>query len=99
MPLWIFTLGRVVAQDGDHLTIPYANVATSAVSFVVPAAIGILVARKWPRGGKFLVKALKPFGAFFLLYALTFGVYANFYAVKLVTWKVRTTTAFVTRRD
>ncbi|CAG0924717.1 unnamed protein product, partial [Notodromas monacha] len=86
MPAWIYSLGPQIS-DEEHFKIPYGNVASSTLSFIIPTGIGLLVNRKWPKAGKWMRKILKPFGAFFILYAATFGVYANWYAVDLVTWQ------------
>ncbi len=87
MPVWIFTLGQVIFNDSD-IVIPYYKICTYAFCLVVPLCIGLLITRYLPRVSKFLVRILKPLALFLILFILIFGIYANFYMFKLMTWKV-----------
>ncbi|TRY63520.1 hypothetical protein TCAL_04892 [Tigriopus californicus] len=87
MPLWLFTLGRVIFSDGN-IIIPYHKIFTYAFCVVVPLSIGLLISRYLPRVSKFLVRILKPMALFLIMFILIFGVWANFYMFKLMTWKV-----------
>ncbi len=87
MPAWIFTLGRVIFDDGE-IVIPYAKISMYATCLVVPLCIGLLIARYLPRVSAFLVRILKPMALFFIMFILVFGVWANLYMFKLMSWKV-----------
>eukprot|EP00095_Tigriopus_kingsejongensis_P010484 maker-scaffold1034_size68570-snap-gene-0.15 protein:Tk10484 transcript:maker-scaffold1034_size68570-snap-gene-0.15-mRNA-1 annotation:"p3 protein" len=87
MPLWLFTLGRVIFSDGN-IVIPYSKICTYAICVVVPLGIGLLISKFLPRVSKFMVRVLKPMALFLILFILIFGVWANFYMFQLMTWKV-----------
>ena len=87
MPLWIFSLGRVIFDESE-IVIPYYKICTYAFCLVVPLSLGLLIARYLPRVSKFLVRVLKPLSLFLILFILIFGVYANLYMFKIMTWKV-----------
>ena len=86
MPLWIFSLGRLVYSD--DIVIPYSKILVTFGALIVPLAIGLLVTRYLPRVSKFLVRILKPLALCLLLFILVVGVWANLYIFKLMTWKV-----------
>jgi len=87
MPIWIFTLGSLIFADADFV-IPYYKICTYAICLVVPLSIGLLLARCAPRVAKFLVRVLKPAALFIIVFILTFGVWANLYMFKLMSWRV-----------
>jgi sodium/bile acid cotransporter 3/5 len=90
MPAWIFTLGRVILDDAD-IVIPYAKLLMYVTCLIVPLGIGLLITRFLPKVSKFLVKVLKPLALFLIMFILIFGVWANLYMFKLMTWKVLAT--------
>lgn len=87
MPLWMFSLGSTIFADAK-LTIPYSKIATFFVSLVVPLALGIGIQMKWPKVAQFLVRILKPFAIFLILFIVIFAVTTNFYLFKLFSWQV-----------
>ena len=86
MPLWIFTLGRLVYDD--DIVIPYHKILVTFGALIVPLAVGLLVTRYLPRVSAFLVRILKPLALCLLLFILVVGVWANLYIFQLMTWKV-----------
>ena len=86
MPLWIFSLGRLVYAD--DIVIPYHKILITFGALIVPLAIGLLITRYLPRVSKFLVRILKPLALCLLLFILVVGVWANLYIFQLMTWKV-----------
>lgn len=87
MPLWILYFGRLITSD-EHLRIPNSKIATFAASLVVPLAIGILIKKKFPKLAAFLVRILKPFAAFLIVFIIIFAIYTNLYIFQLFTWQV-----------
>lgn len=87
MPLWILTLGSTIFSEAN-LKIPYSKIGTFAIALVVPLAIGIIIQRTLPKVAKFLVKVLKPFAVFLIVFIVVFAIYTNVYLFKLFTWQV-----------
>lgn len=87
MPLWIFTLGKVIFEEGK-LGVPYSRIATFAIALVIPLGIGYLIQKNLPRVTKILVRILKPFAALLILFIIIFAVITNLYLFKLFTWKI-----------
>lgn len=88
MPLWMLTLGSTIFKDAN-LTVPYSKIATFAGCLVIPLAIGVGIQYKWPNVAKFLVKILKPFAVFLIVFIIIFAVYTNLYLFQLFTWQVQ----------
>merc|ERR1719322_150123 len=89
MPAWIFSLGQVIFHDEDRaIVIPYYKICIYAFCLVIPLSIGLLIARFAPRLSKFLVRILKPMALFLILFIMIFGVWANLYIFRLMTWPV-----------
>ena len=87
MPLWIFTLGATIFNDAD-IVIPYYKICIYAFFLVVPLSIGLLIRRYCPKVSNFLIKILKPMALFLILFIIIFGVWANLYIFKMMTWQV-----------
>jgi len=90
MPAWIFSLGHVIfhTDEDRDIIIPYYKICIYAFCLVIPLSIGLLIARFAPRLSKFLVRILKPMALFLILFILIFGVWANLYIFRLMTWPV-----------
>lgn len=88
MPLWIFTLGKVIFNRAN-LGVPYVRIALMAVGFVIPVAIGVLIQKYLPRVAKFLVKILKPLSVSLILFVIVLALVTNFYIFQLFSWQVR----------
>jgi len=88
MPLWILTLGATILREAE-LGIPYRNIATFAVALIVPLTIGIIIQRTLPKTAKFLVRILKPFAVFLIIYIIIFAVYTNLFLFSIFSWQVK----------
>ncbi|CAG0919431.1 unnamed protein product [Notodromas monacha] len=89
MPAWIFSLGRIILKKGD-LYIPYEKIGLMIVILLALITIGILIRCIFPRLAGWLVRIIKPLSAILLVYIFTFGIYANLYIIRLLTWEVVT---------
>nr|CAD7439789.1 unnamed protein product [Timema bartmani] len=87
MPLWIFTLGRVIFEEGA-LGVPYARIASFALGLVIPLGLGFLIQRYLPRVSKFMVRILKPFSLLLILFIIVFAIITNLYLFQLFTWQI-----------
>ncbi|XP_076043814.1 ileal sodium/bile acid cotransporter-like [Oratosquilla oratoria] len=87
VPLWIFTLGRVIVGDAEFV-IPYVDITVLIISLVVPCGFGLLLQRFFPKIAKFLEKLLTPMSLINILFTFTFGVYANRYVFSIFDWKI-----------
>lgn len=87
MPFWIFTLGSGIFAMGD-IEIPYRSIASSAIGLIVPLGIGLLIQRFLPRVSRFMVRILKPFSAFLIVFIVVFAIIANLYLFQLFSWRV-----------
>ncbi|KAK7071074.1 hypothetical protein SK128_024596 [Halocaridina rubra] len=88
LPLWIYALARTIIQDGYYSKLPYKNIAMMVVGLVLPLSIGLLIKRYSPRMAATLKRCLKPLSLIFIVFIMTFGVYANFYIFSFFDWKV-----------
>ena len=87
LPLWLFTLGATIFDEAD-IAIPYRKVCIYAFFLVIPLSIGLAISRWAPKLSQFLVKILKPMALCLILFIIFFGVYANLYIFKMMTWQV-----------
>lgn len=87
MPLWIFTLGKVIFDRGS-LEIPYSNLATYVVALIIPLAVGLLIQRFLPRVRNILVRILKPLSMLLILFIVVFAIVTNLYLFELFSWQV-----------
>ena len=87
IPLWLFTLGRLIYEEGD-IVIPFQNIIFSLVGALTPVVIGLFLQRKFPRVAQRFVKLAKYVMAIFIVFCLTVGIYINVYIFYLVNWKV-----------
>lgn len=87
MPLWIFTLGKRIFDEGD-LEVPYSQIASNTYGLIIPLIIGLLIQRFCPRVARFLVRILKSCSAILIIFIVIFAIVTNLYLFKLFTWKV-----------
>ena len=87
MPLWIFTLGRVIFNSGD-IPVPYQSLMTYVVALVVPLGIGLLIQRYLPRVSNILVRILKPLSGCLILFIVIFAIVTNLYLFELFSWQI-----------
>jgi len=85
-----YSLGQVIFHSDEDraIIIPYYKICIYAFCLVIPLSIGLLIARFAPRLSKFLVRILKPLALFLIMFILIFGVWANLYIFRLMTWPV-----------
>lgn len=88
LPLWVYALARTIFQDGQFSRLPYRNIATLVVGLVVPLGIGLAIKWKSPRVAIVLKRLLKPISIIFIIFMMTFGVYANLYIFAFFNWRV-----------
>ncbi|KAF2361006.1 Bile acid:sodium symporter/arsenical resistance protein Acr3 [Trinorchestia longiramus] len=88
MPCWIWALAPTIFEEGKFNSPPYRNIAMLALGLVVPISIGLLIKAKCPKAAAVLRKLLKPLSLFFIIFVMTFGVYAYWYIFEFFTWKV-----------
>lgn len=87
MPLWLFTLGKVIFDHGNIL-VPYKEISTYAVALVVPLAIGYLIQRYLKGVAQFLARILKGFSSLLILFIIIFAIVTNLYLFKLFSWQI-----------
>ncbi len=83
-PLWLYTLGRLVMDNGVRIHIPFQNILISLLCLLIPVIVGIVVRLKRPRAAKLITKILKPFYIAFIIFMFTFGIYTNLYIFRLI---------------
>lgn len=74
--------------DGQYNRMPYKNIAMLVVGLVVPLGIGLLIKLKSPRVAVVLKRLLKPISVIFIVFIMTFGIYANLYIFSFFDWRV-----------
>lgn len=87
MPLWIFTLGRVIFDSGN-LDVPYTQITTFVVALVIPLGIGFLIQRYLPRFANFMKRILKGFSTLLILFIIVFAIVTNLYLFQLFSWRI-----------
>lgn len=88
MPLWLFTLGRVIFDSDDRLQVPYRKIATFAVGLVVPLGIGYLIQKYNTNLCKIMVRILKPMASILMIFIIVFAIVTNTYLFQLFSWQV-----------
>ncbi|XP_027236984.2 ileal sodium/bile acid cotransporter [Penaeus vannamei] len=88
LPAWVYALARTIFQDGHFSKLPYKNIAMLVVGLVLPLSIGLVIKRCSPRVALVLKRLLKPISIIFIVFMMTFGVYANLYIFAFFSWKV-----------
>ncbi|KAF5282350.1 hypothetical protein FQR65_LT14339 [Abscondita terminalis] len=87
MPLWLFTLGRVIFEDAN-ISVPYRQISTYAVALVVPLIIGYLLQRFVKKVARFFVRVLKIFSSILILFIVIFAIVTNLYLFEIFSWKI-----------
>jgi len=87
MPLWVFLLGEVIVA-GTHISdIPYFTITKYAVLLVVPLLIGVSIRKCLPKVANLMVRFMKPFALFLIVFILVCGIWSQFFMLKLITWR------------
>lgn len=87
MPLWIFTLGRLIFNSGS-LDIPYTQILSYVVGLIVPLGIGYLCQRYAPKVAEVLKRIMKMMSAILLVFIIVFAIVTNLYLFELFSWEV-----------
>ncbi|XP_017780480.1 PREDICTED: P3 protein-like, partial [Nicrophorus vespilloides] len=87
MPIWLFTLGKVIFDDAK-LDVPYQMISMYAMTLVIPLFIGFLIQKYMKRVAAFLVRILKAFSALLLIFIVVFAIVTNLYLFKLFSWQI-----------
>lgn len=87
MPLWLFTLGRVIFDRGN-IEVPYQTLSTYLVALIVPLVIGLLIQRFMPRVTRILVRILKPLSSALIVFIVVFAIITNLYLFELFSWQI-----------
>ncbi|GAA57409.1 ileal sodium/bile acid cotransporter [Clonorchis sinensis] len=83
MPLLLFAFGRFFI-DVNRVRIPYGNICLQLLQIAIPALFGLGL-RCWkPEIAKRFTKITRPMFVFFILFFLTFGIYANLSIFRLI---------------
>lgn len=88
LPLWVFSLATSIYQGGYFKELPYKNIAMLVIGLVLPLSIGLLIKWRCKRAALFMKRLLKPISILFIIFMMTFGVYANLYIFSFFDWKV-----------
>ena len=87
MPLWVFTLGATIFEEAE-LGVPYQGLAEYTFALVVPLAIGLLIRRYSVKFANILVRILKPFAVFLIIFIVVFAIYTNLYLFEILSLEV-----------
>lgn len=88
LPLWVYGLAPHIFSDGEFSNLPYKRIGVLVACLVIPIGIGMLIRRFSERTAAVLKKLLKPISVIFIVFIMTFGVYANLYMFSFFSWKV-----------
>ncbi len=81
MPLWLFLLKGFFLESS--VKIPFGDVALNLLMVKIPVIGGMLLRWKFPRAAHFVTRIIKPMALAFIVFALTFGIYVNWYIFRL----------------
>jgi len=84
IPLWLFTLGKVLITDDMRITIPFTNIIVMLACYMIPVIIGLLIQRYCKRLSVIIIRSLRPIYIVFILLMFSFGVYSNLYIFRLI---------------
>ncbi|KAG5869325.1 Sodium/bile acid cotransporter [Gonioctena quinquepunctata] len=87
MPLWLFTLGRVIFENAN-LKVPYSEIMTYVIALVVPLAMGYLIQRYLKRVAHFMTRIIKGFSSCLIIFIIVFAIVTNLYLFELFSWQV-----------
>lgn len=97
IPLWMFTVGRLVLKEGyplSEINIPWEVLAIAVIWFSLPTAIGMLLGRYCPRLANVLIMILRPVALLVLLALVIVFIYLNHTVLMFAdTWQVLFTSA------
>ncbi|KAJ8946943.1 hypothetical protein NQ314_008742 [Rhamnusium bicolor] len=88
MPLWIFTLGKVIFDSGN-LEVPYTQITTYVVALIIPLGIGFLIQRYFKKIAQCMTRFLKGLSVGLIIFIVVFAIITNLYLFQLFSWQVR----------
>ena len=86
MPLWLFTLGRTLA-DTAQIKIPFVRLVLNLLLTIGPCLFGLFLSRKYPKLKKFMIKITKKLVLFLISSFLIITLIAKHYIFNLITWQ------------
>lgn len=89
MPLWIFSLGKLIFDRGD-IPVPYRKLSTYLIALIVPLGTGLLIQRYFPRLTNILVRILKPMASLLIAFIVVFAILTNLYLFEIFSWEIMT---------
>lgn len=87
IPVWVFTLGMTIFNDGE-MAVPYRSMLTSGLSPFISLAVGYIIQIYFKKLANLMVKILKPFSVFLIVFIVVFATITNFYLFKLFSWQI-----------
>lgn len=97
IPLWMFTVGRVVLKTGypaSEVQMPWALLVIAVLWFSVPTAIGMVVASFLPRLATVFILIVRPVAFLFLLVQVAVFIYFNYPVIYFAdSWQLLAVTA------
>lgn len=93
IPFWMWLLGFHFIRSFHPeavIKVPYFKIITSLVTMIVPLLFGVLVSHFMPQMRCKARKVMRPFIVFSVVVLIGFGIIANIYMIRLLTW-----TAFI----
>lgn len=87
MPLWLFTLGRLIFESAQ-LEVPYTQIVSYIMGLLVPLGIGYLIQRYQKRVANVLIRWSKYIMTFVLVFIVVFAIITNLYLFELFSWQV-----------
>lgn len=88
MPSWLYFLGHPFLQGFSSdavIKVPYAKIASSLISLILPLLIGIAI-KKWkPEWAAKARTVMRPFIIFVMIFVVVFGSLTNLYMFRMLT--------------
>uniref|UniRef100_A0A8R1DX28 Uncharacterized protein n=1 Tax=Caenorhabditis japonica TaxID=281687 RepID=A0A8R1DX28_CAEJA len=88
MPSWLYFLGHPFLQGFSSnavIKVPYAKIASSLISLILPLLIGIAI-KKWrPTWAAQARRLMRPFVIFVMIFVVIFGSLTNLYMFRMLT--------------
>ena len=86
MPFWFYTLGRKIYIKAE-IRIPLYKLILNLLFTIIPCLFGLVLAQKFPKLKKILMKYAKKIIAFMVISFIVLNLVSKFYVFKLITWQ------------
>lgn len=86
MPFWFYTLGKKIYIKAE-IRIPLYKLILNLLLTIIPCLIGLVLAQKFPKLKKILMKYAKKIIAFMVISFVVLNLVSKFYVFKLITWQ------------